>query len=210
MRAMRTIAPGGKAGGKDNQRESRAVTHRFASAFPGHRCHVVAGFAVALAHCADGRGCDGGESGPAAGPRASGDGGRGHPERLGLGARDRPEPHLPAGRPVDDVCRADPVHRSDDRHLRALLPEPQGLGGQVLQRDDAVHGRHAGRGAVRQPVAAGGVLGTHQPVFVPAGGLLEPPGRRARRSPPSAGRDRRRRAGHAGRLCAAGPDRRHL
>ena len=136
--------------------------------------------------------------------RSSGDG------ALVLAAVARPQHHLSARWPVDDVRRADsgdwPVHRA----VRRLLLGPGRFGAQVLQPDDAVHGRHVGCGAVGQPAGAGGVLGTDQHLVLPVGGLLGTPARRTRWRAPSAGRDRRRWLGHARGLCAAGPDRRQL
>ncbi|CAA9439166.1 MAG: Na(+) H(+) antiporter subunit A / Na(+) H(+) antiporter subunit B, partial [uncultured Ramlibacter sp.] len=115
----------------------------------------------------------------------------------GLGARGRLERRLPAGRTGPHVRPADHRDRRAHRALRCLLPGRGGPPGQVLRAADAVHGGDAGRGAVRQPAAAGGVLGTHQRLVLPAGGLLGPSGRCAGWRSHGAGRHRRWRFGHA-------------
>ena len=163
------------------------------------------------AACMDGvnrRHDHGGESGLAAVARADGvQRCPGH-GAMGLGAVPGARHHVPAGWPVAAVRGPDPVHRPVHRAVRGVLPGARRLGPQVLQPDDAVHGRHAGRGAVGQPPGAGGVLGADQHLVLPAGGLLGPPTRCAGGCPSGAGGDRRRRARHARGLRAAGPDRR--
>ena len=94
--------------------------------------------------------------------------------------------------------------------VRALLHVAGRPGAALLLLLPGLHGRHAGRGAVRQPDPTGDVLGNDQPGLVHADRLLAPsPGRAARRAH-GAHRHRRGRAVPAGRRADPGPHRRQL
>ena len=135
---------------------------------------------------------------------------RGGDRELGLGARARPAGELLPRRAGDVLRRADPGHRPAGDRLCALLPRQERPDGGVLQLPAALPGRDGGRGAVGQHPAAAGVLGTDQPVVLPAHRLLEAPPRRPPGRAHGAYRDRCRRAGDDRRHADPGRHRRLL
>jgi nucleotide-binding universal stress UspA family protein len=94
--------------------------------------------------------------------------------------------------------------------VRALLHVAAGPGAALLLVLPGLHGRDAGRGAVGQPGAAGGVLGADQPLVVPADRLLAPPQADARAARAWRSRHRRRRPGLLAGVLLLGPHRRQL
>ena len=127
-----------------------------------------------------------------------------------MASTDRPGFHPAAGRPGLDVRRPGAGHRRAGGALCALLPEPEGQRPPLLLLPAAVHGRHAGHGALGQPAPADDLLGTHQHQFVPADRLLVAPPGCPRRRTHGAGDHRRRRPGTAGRRAADRPHRRQF
>ncbi len=91
---------------------------------------------------------------------------------LGVVAGAGHEPQPAPGRPGLPLRPADPRHRPAGDPLRPLLPLGEGADGAFLRLPAAVHGRHARRGARGKPAVDDALLGTDQPVLVPADRLL--------------------------------------
>ena len=94
------------------------------------------------------------------------------------GFRTRPRLQFEDGRLRLGVRRADHRHRLPGRAVRALLHVARRSSAALLLFPARVHGRDARHRALGQPDPAGLLLGTDQPLLLPADRLLAPDTRR--------------------------------